>query len=186
MKLTDDPQNDPINVMLQKQSAMGGDTPQGAATFEGCEITCLYYDTTDPFTLPTDYKTRTSKAKRKWVFTTNEKGLVQPSWQEYVDKYLDKDKSDELFYITDDKGNKVITFPLGTYVIEETAAPAGFTKPTDCNLRTFITTIVPNANSTDQNTGSFGRTIYVPTINRTYVDKDGNKYEFTGLGWSSW
>ena len=107
------------------------------------------------------------------MFKTNEKGVVFGS----NESYLVKEKSDDLFYYLDKSGKYKITFPCGTYVLEETNAPAGFTQPS-FNFRTFITTITPKENSTKQNPESFGKVIYIPQ------KRDDSKFE--GLGWEAW
>ena len=108
------------------------------------------------------------------MFKTNEKGVVFGS----NESYLVDEKSDDLFYgINTTDGKKSIIFPCGTYVIEETNAPTGFTQPT-YDLRTFITTIIPKENSTTVNTGSFGRVIYVPKEREGFIG--------FGLDWEAW
>ena len=107
------------------------------------------------------------------MFKTDESGVVFGS----NESFLVEDKSDKLFYDTYEDGSKVVIFPCGTYVLEETNAPTGFTQPT-YDLRTFITTIIPKENSTTVNTGSFGRVIYVPKEREGFIG--------FGLDWEAW
>ena len=136
-------------------------------------LTLCKFTTTDPTTLPKNKAARDAKAFKKWVFKTDESGVVFGS----NESFLVEDKSDKLFYDTYEDGSKVVIFPCGTYVLEETNAPAGFTQPS-FNFRTFITTITPKENSTKQNPESFGKVIYIPQ------KRDDSKFE--GLGWEAW
>ena len=175
----DDPQNDPVNVLIAKQSKDGKPISgsevekqsQGAATYKGAQFTVYYYDTTDAYSLSKDHDTRVAAAKRTWVFQTNSNGEV------YVDESnLVKEKTkDELYYTVDDFGTKVTTLPVGTYVIEETLAPAGFTVP-DYSRRTFIEVIRPDENSTSVNPDSYHKECYTPIKTDNYE----------GLGWNAW
>ena len=157
----DTPQNDPVNILLQKTDSKTGATPQGSASLKGAQFTVRYYDTTDAWSISTDYATRVSAAKRTWVYETDENGKI---WLQKQDPI----SGDEVFKSQD--GNRRV-FPLGTYVIEETKAPTGYLLP-NYQKRTFIEVVTPNDNSSDESTG-------------TYFT-NGQSYHPDDLNWPAW
>ena len=121
---TDEPANDPAEVILQKVDKETGDPyPMADGSLEGALFQVDYYDTDDPV-LPEgaeydseDVRTGAdpTEPERSWVFKTDGDGFISMD----ADRYLVSGE----FY-TDKWGNP--TFPLGTYVIHETKAPEGY------------------------------------------------------------
>ena len=105
----DTPGIDPMSIKLKKVIEEGADKN---LSVEGAEYTVRYYKGF----YYTIEETQNQKAFKTWVFKTDKNGLIQMR-----DKWLVKDKSDELIY--DDDG--IPGGPLGTYTIEETKAPKG-------------------------------------------------------------
>ena len=149
-----------MNILLQKTDSKTGATPQGSASLKGAQFTVRYYDTTDAWSISTDYATRVSAAKRTWVYETDEEGLIALDTQSPI--------SGDAMY-TDSYGTPAL--PLGTYVIEETKAPTGYLLP-NYQKRTFIEVVTPNDNSSDESTG-------------TYF-KNGQSYNPDDLNWPAW
>ena len=108
--ITDMPGNDPIRVLLKKQTADGHGS--GNTKLEGAEYTVKYYDTLSD----TDPAQDGNAPKYTWVFKTDENGII----------WLDEDwlisGSDGL--ISDFGGS--YTIPIGTITIQETKAPEGY------------------------------------------------------------
>ena len=129
----------------------------GGARLDKSQFTVRYYDTTDAWSLSSDYATRCAAATRTWVFETNEKGEVYLSEGAFIKEC----SPDDLYYKTDDFGNKVVTLPCGTYVIEETKAPTGYLLPNYQN-RTFIEVVRPTENSKSEYPESYGKEVYQP------------------------
>ena len=59
---SDTPQNDPVNILLQKVDAEAGNTALGAATLSDTHFTVHYFDTTDAQSLAKGYTARLSAA----------------------------------------------------------------------------------------------------------------------------
>ena len=108
--ITDMPGNDPIRVLLKKQTADGHGS--GNTKLEGAEYTVKYYDTLSD----TDPAQDGNAPKYTWVFKTDENGII----------WLGEDwlisGSDGL--ISDFGGS--YTIPIGTITIKETKAPEGY------------------------------------------------------------
>ena len=108
--ITDMPGNDPIRVLLKKQTADGHGS--GNTKLEGAEYTVKYYDTLSD----TDPAQDGNAPKYTWVFKTDENGII----------WLGEDwlisGSDGL--ISDFGGS--YTIPIGTITIQETKAPEGY------------------------------------------------------------
>lgn len=108
--ITDMPGNDPIRVLLKKQTADGHGS--GNTKLEGAEYAVKYYDIlsdTDP--------AQDGKVPRyTWVFKTDKEGRIR-----FTADYL-VDGSDGL--ISDING--AYTMPLGTITLQETKAPEGY------------------------------------------------------------
>lgn len=173
----DTPQNDPVNVLIKKNSKDGErisgseveKQSQGAATYKGAQFTVYYYDTTDAYSLSKDHDTRVAAAKRTWVYETNSKGYVSIQDMNPI--------SGDATYKSRDGSRNV--FPIGTYVIEETQAPAGFMAPS-YNDRTFIEVVYPIENSTDEYIETYHKVFYTPT------GKTTSTTEYGSLGWNAW
>lgn len=111
LKVTDMPQNNPIDVIIRKiDSETGQNEPQGAASLADAEFTIRFYAIHDVADDGQDIA-----ATRTWIFKTDEKGEV------YFDETY-KIAGDGFYY--DSTGR--ITIPLGTITIQETKAPQGY------------------------------------------------------------
>ena len=108
--ITDMPGNDPITLLLKKQTADGHGS--GDTRLEGAEYTVKYYDILSD----TDPAIAGNEAKYTWIFKTDEKGRIR-----LTDDYL-VSGSDGL--IVNIAGR--FTLPLGTITIQETKAPEGY------------------------------------------------------------
>lgn len=108
--ITDMPGNDPITLLLKKQTADGHGS--GDTRLEGAEYTVKYYDILSD----TDPAIAGNEAKYTWIFKTDENGRIR-----LTDDYL-VSGSDEL--IVNIAGR--FTLPLGTITIQETKAPEGY------------------------------------------------------------
>ena len=116
-KVYDKPQNDPVGILLgkydgEKTYVLDKNLPQGSATLKGAEFTVSYYD--GQYSSVEEAKASGS-ATRTWVYATDANG--------YIRLRTDTPISGDAVY-TDSYGNK--TFPLGTYLIQETKAPDGY------------------------------------------------------------
>lgn len=135
---TDMPQNDPVRIFLEKlDKDTGKASPLGDATLGGAEFTVKYYDGQY-----TDVKGLTPL--KTWVFKTDEKGRINPYLAEY---YV----SGDILY-KDSFGS--VTFPIGTYAIQETKAPEGY----------FINDEVFIRNITSAGTAESVGTFNLPTV----------------------
>ena len=105
----DAPKFDPLSLKLQKKAAEGTDKN---LSLEGAEYTVKYYKE-----FLNEEQVKSAKPYRTWVFKTNKYGVIH-----LQDKY--KVGGDELF--KDEDG--MVAGLFGTYVFEETKAPAGFAK----------------------------------------------------------
>lgn len=108
--ITDMPGNDPITLLLKKQTADGHGS--GDTRLEGAEYTVKYYDILSD----TDPAITGNEDKYTWIFKTDEKGRIR-----LTDDYL-VSGSDGL--IVNIAGR--FTLPLGTITIQETKAPEGY------------------------------------------------------------
>lgn len=108
--ISDMPGNDPITLLLKKQTADGHGS--GDTRFEGAEYTVKYYDILSDI----DPAIAGNEAKYTWIFRTNERGYIF-----LADNYL-VTGSDGL--VKDISGK--YTLPLGTITLQETKAPEGY------------------------------------------------------------
>lgn len=108
--ISDMPGNDPITLLLKKQTADGHGS--GDTRLEGAEYTVKYYDILSDI----DPAIAGNEAKYTWIFRTNERGHIF-----LVDNYL-VTGSDGL--VKDISG--MYTLPLGTITLQETKAPEGY------------------------------------------------------------
>lgn len=110
--VTDIPQNDPINVVLQKRDAdTAEDNSQGSASLQNTEFTVKYYKGY----YDSDPKAQGIEAARSWILKTDGQGIC---------KLLDSYKVSGDDFYKDSNGYE--TFPLGTVTIQETKAPSGY------------------------------------------------------------
>lgn len=108
--ISDMPGNDPITLLLKKQTADGHGS--GDTRLEGAEYTVKYYDILSDI----DPAIAGNEAKYTWIFRTNERGYIF-----LADNYL-VTGSDGL--VKDISG--MYTLPLGTITLQETKAPEGY------------------------------------------------------------
>lgn len=108
--ISDMPGNDPITLLLKKQTADGHGS--GDTRLEGAEYTVKYYDILSDI----DPAIAGNEAKYTWIFRTNERGYIF-----LADNYL-VTGSDGL--VKDISGK--YTLPLGTITLQETKAPEGY------------------------------------------------------------
>lgn len=108
--ITDMPGNDPITLLLKKQTADGHGS--GDTRLEGAEYTVKYYDILSD----TDPAIAGNEAKYTWIFKTDENGRIR-----LTDDYLVSGSDGLIVYIA---GR--FTLPLGTITIQETKAPEGY------------------------------------------------------------
>lgn len=114
--------NDPINIQIQKEDSTSG-SASGAASLAGAEFTVKYYDVDVSGSINKDavyQKIKTMQPTKTWLYKTDENGAVKMA----EEAYLIKERSSELYY---NKSGKPI-FPYGAITIEETKAPAGYTR----------------------------------------------------------
>lgn len=108
--ISDMPGNDPITLLLKKQTADGHGS--GDTRLEGAEYTVKYYDILSDI----DPAIAGNEAKYTWIFRTDERGYIF-----LADNYL-VTGSDGL--VKDTSG--MYTLPLGTITLQETKAPEGY------------------------------------------------------------
>lgn len=120
----DIPIDDPVGIVLQKKNAANGETVNQG--LEGAVFQVQYfseeidkdYDITSGDTAPT---LDSSTLKRTWYIQTDEDGFADfdENYILHTGAYL----SDDFYYSEE----KIITIPVGTIVIKEIEAPAGYT-----------------------------------------------------------
>ncbi len=140
----DDPQTNPIEILLQKVDAeTGKNIPQGFASLKGAEFTVRYYtgvweQNTDPVILG-------QVPASTWVFETDEKGYVyfEESYQKAGDALCEK-------------------LPLGTLTIQETKPSPGYL----LNETVFVRQI------TSQGIGPEVSTYVGPIVEEVYEEPD--------------
>lgn len=120
---TDEPVNDPVDIILQKKNAVTGETTgQGLA---GAVFSIEYYAQE----IDKDYNVKpgdtapalnSKNLKRTWYIQTDEDGYCDLN-----KKYLASEYSSDDFYYTSAE-NPVPAIPIGTVVIREVKAPEGY------------------------------------------------------------
>lgn len=110
--IVNEPENDPVRILLQKKNAVTGTTENMA----GAEFTVKfykgYYDSAD------DLETLTPE--RKWILKTDSDGYCRLD-----EEHRAESDFGEAFYVTSEE-NPNPAMPLGTFTVQETKAPAGF------------------------------------------------------------
>lgn len=130
--VTDYPQSDPVGILLRKaDSKTGGAPASNALSLEGAEFTVKYYD--GQYSTAAEAESNGATA-RTWVFKTDSDGEIEfhSNW---------KVSGDEFY--TDSRG--IATLPLGTIVIQETKAPAGY----QINSTKYVVQITSGGASTE-------------------------------------
>lgn len=155
LEVSDVPQNDPAGLLLAKfdgEKVWKGEAnlPQGSASLGGAEYVVTYYDTLDDGTsedtgesggtgetegtegdenaqllesLGYVSPTEAGDYTRQWVFKTQDDGSISLQYDEPAATSSDGLITSDPAYKSS-KGNA--TLPLGTYVIQEYAAPEGY------------------------------------------------------------
>lgn len=142
---TDQPQRNPLGILLEKVDAeTNTGVPQGSATLKGAEFTVKYYPGlwnkgVDPASLG-------KTPSRKWVFATDQNGIVN-----YDSQY--KVSGDELFM-----DGQETCLPLGTVTIQETKASEGYL------INHIVHTIQINSEGTEQNVSTYNKSIIPENI----------------------
>ncbi len=105
----DQPQNDPLYILLRKSNGNG-------KAIAGAEFTVKFYK--GYFTKKEIESDKAKSAfKRYWTFKSNDKGFIA------LDKKYLVDSNNDFYYVSG-----IPTLPLGTVTIQETKAPAGYVK----------------------------------------------------------
>lgn len=136
--------------------------PQGGATLKGAEFSVSYFANTEG--------TTEGKPLASWVFATDEHGIAEFSEDSKV-------RGDEL-----PTHNGAAWMPLGTYTIQETKAPAGYTLP-DASLSIYTLSLEDekpvwkklddgNATSHDVHSVTFKDTVKLGSIHVTKQARD--------------
>ncbi len=134
VELQDNPQADPIAIMLGKvDKDTNANKPQGSASLGGAEFTVKYYDGL----YETDPAAQGKAAIRTWVLRTNEKGYCRLG-----DAY--KVSGDDFYY----NNTTTPTLPIGTLTIQETKAPEGYL----IDETVFVRQITSDSNNETVNT----------------------------------
>ena len=111
--VADYPKSDPVGMLVMKVDATTGESvPQGSASLAGAEFTVRFYE---GLYASAEEAEASGAPARTWVFATDADGFA-----DYADDY--KVAGPELYRM----GNGDPTLPLGTVVIQETKAPAGY------------------------------------------------------------
>lgn len=140
-EVEDYPQNDPVGILLGKfdgEFTYNGQAnlPQGAASLYGAEFTITYYDGQYSSAEEAGYKSAENAGNkvRQWVFATSSNGYIDPRYDTPI-------RGDDVYLSSDG----VPTFPLGTYIIQETKAPSGY----NLNDEIFVRNITSGEFSTE-------------------------------------
>lgn len=131
--VVDMPQHTPPDSLIQKNDKeTDSNHPLGSATLANTQFKVSYYDA---YFDSIDQAIASGKPHRQWIFKSDDQGKVT----------LDKEHlvSGDPFF-TDAQGKPVLA--LGTYVFEEIAAPTGYLRDHDKQLRTI------KPNETDKTT----------------------------------
>lgn len=107
------PQSDPVGMLVGKVDATtNANKPEGSASLAGAQFTVRYYD---GYYASADAAAASGQPTRTWVFGTDADGFAY-----YSDEY--KVSGPALYRQT----NGDASIPLGTVIVQETKAPAGY------------------------------------------------------------
>lgn len=107
------PQSDPVGMLVGKVDATtNANRPEGSASLAGAQFTVRYYD---GYYGSADAAAASGQPTRTWVFGTDADGFAY-----YSDEY--KVSGPALYRQT----NGDASIPLGTVIVQETKAPAGY------------------------------------------------------------
>lgn len=113
LKVQEVPQNNPIDIVLQKiDSETQKNEPQGAASLEHAEFTVKYFKEQ----MDSNPEEAGKIADRTWVFQTDREGKIK-----FTKEYLVS--GDEFYYQLD---GTTPCLPLGTVTVQETKSPEGY------------------------------------------------------------
>lgn len=111
--VADYPKSDPVGMLVMKVDATTGESsPQGSASLAGAEFTVRFYE---GHYASAEEAEASGAPARTWVFATDANGFA-----DYADAY--KVAGPDLYHMS----NGDPALPLGTAVIQETKAPAGY------------------------------------------------------------
>ena len=125
--------NDPTDIVVQKKDKETGEASDlSGASLAGAQFTVTYYDgwcgETGTYGSIDELKNLPTEHKRQWVFETKDvdgTGRIKLENPSYLIS------GDDLY-----TENERPTYPLGTYVIQETKAPTGYNASTQVWVRT--------------------------------------------------
>lgn len=113
LKVQEVPQNNPIDIVLQKiDSETQKNEPQGAASLERAEFMVKFFKEQ----MDSNPEEAGKTADRTWVFQTDQEGKIK-----FTKEYLVS--GDEFYYQLD---GTTPCLPLGTVTVQETKAPEGY------------------------------------------------------------
>jgi hypothetical protein len=133
VRVSDKPQNDPADALLMKYDAASGNSysaasdnkPQNMASLALAQYTFSYYD--DNYSTAAEAQA-SGVPTRTWVMQTDERGYVQLVYADST--FTTKDGTTHSYFVSGDSfyrtNTNKTTLPLGTLVIQETKAPAGY------------------------------------------------------------
>lgn len=108
------PHSDPVGMLVGKLNATtNANVPEGAASLENAEFTAEYYD---GYYDSAEAARASGSAKNTWTFKTDSDGFSY-----FADEF--KVSGDDLYY---QMNGTTACLPLGTVLITETKAPAGY------------------------------------------------------------
>lgn len=129
-RVQDVPQASPVEVLAQKhdvQFGVGELSAQGDASLAGAQFTVRHFD--GLYDSPEEAE-RSGKPLATWVFATDERGAA---------RFAEQCKVSGPEVYQDAEGNPLL--PLGTYLVQETAAPVGYA----INNEVFVVQVAPSA-----------------------------------------
>lgn len=130
--VADTPGSDPAQMWVSKlDAATGNAAPQGGASLAGAQFTVRYYDGQYATAAAAE---ASGAPTRTWVVETDDDGYAK------LDSRY-KISGDDLYYEKDG----LVTIPLGTILIQETKAPAGYKLPEPNEVHVRSITMTGNA-----------------------------------------
>ncbi len=166
--MSDNPQTDPVGILLKKvDSATNGAPASSELSLEGAEFTIKFYG--GNYTTASAAES-SGTLKRTWVIKSNSNGYCELAQQNKI--------SGDDFYLT---SGGVPTLPLGTVVIQETKAPAGY----QINSQKYVVQITSGGVSTETvntyNAPTVSENVITGTVQLTKTSEDGR---VSGIGFT--
>lgn len=115
---TDDPKNDPFDILLYKLDEGSGQTPQGNASLAGAQFQLDYYDA---LLTKDQIKSGAFQPKDSYIFQTIDQNGVPVVRVDIPECYVSSPTGSELY-----KVGGIVTFPVGTLTVREIKAPEGY------------------------------------------------------------